>query len=174
MYKAEMHAEGTDPITGAPSGANYDVRTPVLNLGEGGSNSIQREADELKQTTPAYHSRAGGRDPITGESMEDAGLVPGPALTGKPTLPLVLERRKEPRKHSHYFKDVRHLDEVDVYRILELYNVTDQAIGHAIKKLLVAGGRGAKDQDRDVKEAIDTLVRRQDMRIEDQAKSATE
>lgn len=37
-----------------------------------------------------------------------------------------------------------------------------------MKKLLVAGGRGAgKDQDQDVQEAIDSLQRFQEMRLED-------
>lgn len=72
------------------------------------------------------------------------------------------------RKRSHYFKDVSHLDTVDVYRVLSLFNVTDQALGHAIKKLLVAGGRGAgKDVTRDVQEAADTLQRFLEMRNED-------
>lgn len=75
------------------------------------------------------------------------------------------------RKHSHYFKSVEGLKTVDVYRVLSLFAVTDQALGHAIKKLLVAGGRGAgKDIGRDVQEAIDTLVRWQEMRAEDQGR----
>ena len=71
------------------------------------------------------------------------------------------------RKHNHYFKDVQTLTTIDVYRVLTLFNVTDPCIGHAIKKLLVAGGRGAKDLNKDVREAIDTLERWGDMRVED-------
>lgn len=66
------------------------------------------------------------------------------------------------RKHSHYFKDVRHLDYVDVYQICKLFPVDDDsgAIVHARKKLLVAGGRGAgKDMIKDITEARDTLSR---------------
>lgn len=74
---------------------------------------------------------------------------------------------KPVKKHSHYHKDVSHLDSIDVYRVLSLFEVTDQALGHAIKKLLCAGKRGAKDVEKDVQEAIDTLVRRQEMRSED-------
>lgn len=71
-------------------------------------------------------------------------------------------------KHSHYYKDVRHLDTIDVYRVLTLFNVTDPCIQHAVKKLLVAGGRGAgKDIERDIKEAIDSLLRWTQMRGED-------
>ena len=62
-------------------------------------------------------------------------------------------------KHSHYYKDVSGLKQIDIYMILRLYNVTDPCIGHAVKKLLVAGGRGAKDRSQDIQEAIDTLNR---------------
>lgn len=71
--------------------------------------------------------------------------------------------------YPHYHKDVAHLESVDVYRVLELFGVTDQALGHAIKKLLVAGGRGAKDTAKDIKEARDTLNRKLQMLEEDAA-----
>ena len=69
--------------------------------------------------------------------------------------------------HNHYFKDVSHLQTVDVYRVLELFDVTDPCLQHAIKKLLCAGGRGAKNDVKDVCEAIDSLNRWQAMRVED-------
>ena len=73
------------------------------------------------------------------------------------------------RKHNHYFKNVAHLQEIDVYRVLDLFEVTDQALGHAIKKLLCAGKRGAgKDHRKDIQEAIDTLQRRLEMQDEDE------
>lgn len=62
-------------------------------------------------------------------------------------------------EYGHYFKDVSHLMQLDIYRVLDLFGVTDPCIGHAIKKLLVAGGRGAKDVAMDVKEAADSLER---------------
>lgn len=71
-------------------------------------------------------------------------------------------------KHPHYHKDVSNLQTVDVYRVLALFNVTDPCIQHAVKKLLVAGGRGAgKDIGKDVQEAIDSLERFKEMRVED-------
>jgi hypothetical protein len=75
-------------------------------------------------------------------------------------------------KHSHYFKDVSTLTTIDVYRLLRLFNVTDPCFQHALKKILLAGGRMHKDVDKDVQEAIDTLTRWQGMRIEDQAPPA--
>lgn len=72
------------------------------------------------------------------------------------------------RKHNHYFKSVEGLKDIDVYRVLQLFGVTDPCLQHAVKKLLVAGGRGAgKDINRDVQEAIDTLARWQEMRAEE-------
>lgn len=92
--------------------------------------------------------------------MPDSNYNPLPEIEGAPQL--VCER-----KHAHYHKSVAHLGSVDVYRVLGLFGVTDQALGHAIKKLLVAGNRGVKNMDRDVQEAIDTLQRWQEMRAED-------
>lgn len=66
------------------------------------------------------------------------------------------------RKHNHYFKHCPY-DYVDVYRVLDLFEVTDSCLHHAIKKLLVAGGRGVKDVNKDIQEAIDTLTRKLEM-----------
>lgn len=72
-------------------------------------------------------------------------------------------------KHGHYFKNVAHLKDIDTYRVLERFGITDPSLQHAIKKLLVAGGRGGgKSLDQDVQESIDSLLRFQEMRLEDQ------
>jgi hypothetical protein len=68
--------------------------------------------------------------------------------------------------YSHYHKPCPY-DFIDVYRVLELFGVTDPCLQHAIKKLLVAGGRGQKDIRKDVAEAIVTLTRWQQMREEE-------
>lgn len=69
-------------------------------------------------------------------------------------------------KYGHYLKECK-FEKIDIYRILEMYNVTSPAIQHSVKKLLVAGGRGAKDAKKDVEEAIDSLVRWLEMRREE-------
>ena len=65
------------------------------------------------------------------------------------------------RKHSHYFKDVRHLDYLDIYQVCKLFEVDDPShcTQHSIKKLLMSGKRGAKDKMKDIVEARDTLNR---------------
>ena len=71
-------------------------------------------------------------------------------------------------EHQHYYKDVSYLNTVDVYRVLKLFNVTDPCIQHAVKKLLVAGGRGAgKSIERDLREARDSINRALQMIAED-------
>lgn len=74
-------------------------------------------------------------------------------------------------RHPHYHKNVSHLDTIDAYRVLERFGVTDPAIQHAIKKLLVAGGRGSKDIQTDIQEAIDSLTRWQEMLSENEAEA---
>jgi len=71
------------------------------------------------------------------------------------------------KKHSHYYKDVSLLTFIDVYRVLNLYEVTDPCIAHAVKKLLCAGQRGGKDEAQDISEAISALVRFQNIQNED-------
>lgn len=74
------------------------------------------------------------------------------------------------RKHAHYFKACPY-PEIDVYRVIDLFGITDPCIQHALKKLLAAGVRGAKDTAKDIGEAIDTLERWQDMRDEERLAS---
>jgi hypothetical protein len=71
-------------------------------------------------------------------------------------------------KHSHYHKPCP-FPSIDVYRVLDLFGVTDPCIQHATKKLLVAGGRGHKDIGRDVQDVIDSLERWKAMRAEELA-----
>ena len=60
---------------------------------------------------------------------------------------------------NHYFKDVQKLKSVDIYRVLNLFDVRSHAVGHAIKKLLCAGKRGAKDYRQDLLEAKASIER---------------
>lgn len=91
-------------------------------------------------------------------------IVDGPKIIMTPQIQKQLDeaalKSNPTNKHAHYFKDVSKLNSIDVYRVLELFGVTDQALGHAIKKLLVAGGRGAgKSIEKDIEEAIVSLQR---------------
>lgn len=86
------------------------------------------------------------------------------------------EAEKTParRKYGHYFRDVRHLRGLDIYRFLRLFEVIDPCLQHAIKKLVCAGRRGAKDSRKDIQEAIDSLQRWLEMDDEDKEALAAE
>lgn len=70
-------------------------------------------------------------------------------------------------KYTHYFKDVSNLDKIDIYRVLDLWEVSHPCLQHAAKKILVAGNRGHKDIQKDIQEAIDSLERWKEMQEED-------
>ena len=66
------------------------------------------------------------------------------------------------KQYPKYYKDVRMLDEVDVYAVHQVFNIQDPsgAIQHASKKLLLSGVRtGGKSKKDDIREARDTLNR---------------
>jgi len=73
-------------------------------------------------------------------------------------------------EYKHYQKSVEHLKWIDVYRVLVLFGVTNPCVQHAIKKLLCAGQRGAKDERKDIEEAVSSLVRYLEMQTEDEKK----
>lgn len=66
-------------------------------------------------------------------------------------------------KYPHYFKDVSNVNKIDIYKVLDLWQVTHPCLQHAAKKILVAGNRGHKDIAKDVQEAIDSLERYKEM-----------
>lgn len=68
--------------------------------------------------------------------------------------------------HNHYFKPCPY-DTLDVYRVINIFGVSDPCIQHALKKLLCSGVRGYKDQSKDIQDVIDTLERWKQMREED-------
>lgn len=76
--------------------------------------------------------------------------------------------------HPHYFKSVRGLEYIDVYRLLELYEVTCPVAQHIVKKALAAGKRGSKNQSRDMQDIADSAARWFDMRTEDVARERTQ
>lgn len=73
------------------------------------------------------------------------------------------------RKYPHYYKDVRHLAVLDVYRIIDLFNVLAGPQQHALKKVLLPGLRKKNTVRKDITEAIDTLSRQLEMLDEDLA-----
>ena len=70
-------------------------------------------------------------------------------------------------KHSHYKKDISHLNTLDIYRVTELFN-PHSCGAHIAKKALCSGQRGHKDLLTDIQDIIDTAERWKEMLIEDE------
>lgn len=64
-------------------------------------------------------------------------------------------------KYHRYIQglDGEYIGIVDVYCVLDAYDISNSAIQHAVKKLLCAGLRGHKDRIQDLKEAIVSVER---------------
>ena len=60
------------------------------------------------------------------------------------------DNKSQAVKHAHYKRNVKHLDYIDVYRIIDLYELHDPCFQHALKKILVPGARGHKDLIKDI------------------------
>lgn len=82
-----------------------------------------------------------------------------PFLTPECTLNDQYAEIEKVRQHNHYFKDVSNLNEIDVYMVLKLFNVTDPCLQHIAKKALCAGQRGHKDFKKDLQDILDTAKR---------------
>ena len=128
----------------------------------------------MSEDTPQYPTGVVPRHPVGYISFGPGNttlpnLIDGATVSADTIKNMKLVTNTLVRKHSHYHKSVVGLDSIDVYRVLELFNVTNPSIAHAVKKLLVAGGRGAgKDINKDIQESIDSLARWQAMRKEDE------
>lgn len=78
-------------------------------------------------------------------------------------LRIVTDMEDKPKEHSgnKYRKRIQgfggHVVIVDVYRVIEAFNVTDAGLQHALKKILMPGLRGKGGRIKDLTEAIDAI-----------------
>jgi len=69
-----------------------------------------------------------------------------------------MEKDFKEKPKNPYIKNCKGTD-VDVYDVLVAFNVTNPAMAHAIKKMLVPGKRGVKSVKQDMQEAIASIKR---------------
>jgi len=105
--------------------------------------------------------------------MTEKTTIENCKFTGFTNSTIKTEHISNTTKYSHYIKDISHLKKLDVYRILELYEVNNPCVQHAIKKLLVPGNRNEfKTIEVDIQEAIVSLERCLEMLRENLAEAA--
>jgi hypothetical protein len=73
---------------------------------------------------------------------------------------VVKEHKSTPR--NKYDREILPNTYVDVYDVLRAFEVTDQALGHLIKKALAVGKRGHKTAEQDYKDILDSAQRAYD------------
>jgi len=72
-------------------------------------------------------------------------------------------------QYPHYFKKLpAGKTHIDIYRVIQMFDVPAGPVDHAVKKLLALGKRGAKDYRQDLVEARDSLNRALEMFDEDE------
>ena len=74
-------------------------------------------------------------------------------------------------KHNHYFRDCPY-DKIDVYRIIDIFEITDPVAQHILKKCIATGKRGHKDVERDWQDIVDSAQRKIQMLAEDKTAKA--
>jgi hypothetical protein len=63
-------------------------------------------------------------------------------------------------KYPEYFKEIKPGVWIDVYDVIFIFDITNPAIAHAVKKLLLSGLRtGGKPVLKDLDESIDAIER---------------
>lgn len=114
---------------------------------------------------------------IAAIDMNDAARTSGTgdaattATTAGGHVPPPPQSSAQTTAHGHYFRACPY-PAIDVYRVLELFAVTDPVLQHIVKKALCAGQRGAKDRERDICDIRDSAARRLAMLDEDKALKA--
>ena len=83
-------------------------------------------------------------------------------------LELVKNNSYSADAYDHYNKSILGKDGtkiiVDVYRVLDAFNVTNPQLQHIVKKALCAGQRGHKDYLRDLQDIVDSAKNAIEMR----------
>lgn len=112
-------------------------------VGQNGNDGLHYDGERQKAEFARDSLIASGTlDPTKVVRREDVNI--GPKSERKPT-----------NKYQRTIKGVT----IDVYDVLAAFGVTCQARGHAIKKLLMAGQRGHKDEAQDLREAVQAIER---------------
>lgn len=72
------------------------------------------------------------------------------------------ETKPNSTPRNKYDREILPNTYVDVYDVLRAFEVTDQALGHLIKKALAVGKRGHKTAEQDYKDILDSAQRAYD------------
>ena len=87
---------------------------------------------------------------VYNDGMEDPSDVIAEVTDDATSEPQRVEPPSQPSRYHRRFHGVT----IDLYRVANLWGVKSHALFHALKKIMMAGQRGAKDYETDLREAI--------------------
>lgn len=65
--------------------------------------------------------------------------------------------------NNKYQREIKTGVFVDVYDVLQAFNVTNPALQHLVKKALAVGQRGHKDASEDLQDIVDSALRAKEL-----------
>lgn len=74
-----------------------------------------------------------------------------------------LDYQSKPVQRSKYHREIKPGVWIDVYDVLQAFDVRSSALQHVIKKALAAGQRGHKDRATDLDEIVQSAVRAKEL-----------
>jgi hypothetical protein len=93
-----------------------------------------------------------------------SSAITGISIAGKSLQKAIPMQKIVSKPKNKYQKKIKNTY-IDVYDILCAYGVSNPAVAHAIKKLLMPGQRGHKNATTDIKEAISALNRALELQL---------
>lgn len=97
------------------------------------------------------------REPITECTRQDGVMFDAPV-----GMPLNEFECRQQATASKYTRDCKGV-QVDVYDVLQAFDVTNPALQHLIKKALCVGIRGHKTKQQDLQDIIDSAIRAKEL-----------
>ena len=97
------------------------------------------------------------REPVTECTRQDGVIFDAPI--GMPLNEFECRQQATTSKYTRDCKDIQ----VDVYDVLQAFDVTNPALQHLIKKALCVGIRGHKTKQQDLQDIIDSAIRAKEL-----------
>ena len=125
---------------------NGEVWTCETETGSG-AYLISSDRDSGNHCYSSWVDRSGG---VYGDSTPSDYDVIAEVTDDATSEPQQVEQSSQPSRYHRQFRGVT----LDLYRVANLWGVKSHALFHAMKKIMMAGNRGAKDYETDLREAI--------------------
>lgn len=160
----KYHKGSEADFDGAPQSATVKLRCGMFS--HAFADSFTNGATRTNMRSGSYDSKIidvgnfqliAHREPITECTRQDGVMFNEPI--GMPLNEFECRQQATTSKYTRYCKGVQ----VDVYDVLQAFDVTNPALQHLIKKALCVGIRGHKTKQQDLQDIIDSAIRAKEL-----------